>query len=279
MANNIHQLRGRLKSIRSTQKITKAMRLVAISKLQQIKGRFVKNKPYSETLAQVIRHVLAHGDGSVHPMMDTSLVDDKPLMIVFTSDLGLAGGYNQSIFRELLEQGNKKDLIWIGTKGFKRFNDLEYKISNELILSDKVDYQQILELGNNIITRFRDKEITSIHILYTEYVNATTYYVKQERILPVQLPENYESGYKEIIFEPSASVLLDQLIPRYVISELYRTFMSAKTSEYSSRRVAMENATDNAQELIDDLQLEYNKVRQAAITQEITEIVSGTVGG
>lgn len=279
MANNIHQLRGRLKSIRSTQKITKAMRLVAISKLQQIKASFIKNKPYSETLADIIREVLSHGDGTVHPMMDTTLEDDKPLMIVFTSDLGLAGGYNQFIFKELLDQGNTKDLIWIGTKGYKRFSELDYRITNEQILSDKLKYEQILEMGNDIIQRFKNHEITSIHILYTEYVNATTYRVQHERVLPVELPPGEQPAFKEILFEPNASELLDLLIPRYVISELYRTFMSAKTSEYSSRRMAMENATDNAQELIDDLELEYNKVRQAAITQEITEIVSGTVGG
>lgn len=279
MANNIHQLRGRLKSIRSTQKITKAMRLVAISKLQQIKGRYTKNKPYSETLAKVIRHVLAHSDGNIHPMMDTSIEDTTPLKIVFTSDLGLAGGYNQSIFKEVIEDGKETHLLWIGTKGYSRFKNDDYNIVNKQIHSDKVVYENILEMGEDIIRRYKEKQITSIHILYTQYVNATTYTVKEEKILPVTFSKDKSEPYKEIIFEPNAEELLDYLIPRYVISELYRTFMSAKTSEYSSRRVAMENATDNAQELIDDLQLEYNKVRQAAITQEITEIVSGTVGG
>lgn len=279
MANNIHQLRSRLKSIRSTQKITKAMRLVAISKLQKIKGRYLKNKPYSETLAEVISHVLAHSDDEVHPMMNTSIEDTKPLKVVFTSDLGLAGGYNQSIFKQLIEEGKDSHILWIGTKGYRRFKNDGYQIINEEVHSDQIHYKDILELGQDILRRYRNKEITSIHIIYTQYVNATTYDVTHQRVLPVELEVKKDLEYKEIIFEPSAAQLLNELIPRYVISELYRTFMSAKTSEYSSRRVAMENATDNAQELIDDLQLEYNKVRQAAITQEITEIVSGTIGG
>lgn len=278
MANNIHQLRSRLKSIRSTQKITKAMRLVAISKLQKIKARYIKNKPYSNTLADVIRKVLAHSSGDVHPMMNLNVEDNKPLHVVFTSDLGLAGGYNQAIFKELVNTDKQVQLLWIGKKGYNRFKNEDYNVVNEQVLSDQVNYQDILELGEKILQRFKNKEITSIHILYTEYVNATTYHVKRERILPVKI-DSGPTSYEEIIFEPSAAELLDDLIPRYVLSELYRTFMSAKTSEYSSRRVAMENATDNAQELIDDLQLEYNKVRQAAITQEITEIVSGTIGG
>lgn len=279
MANNIHQLRSRLKSIRSTQKITKAMRLVAISKLQKIKARYLKNKPYSETLADVIRKVLSHTDGNTHPMMDMKIVDDKPLMVVFTSDLGLAGGYNQAIFKQLTQENKETHLVWIGSKGYSKFKNDEYNIVNTQIQSDHLHYKEILELGQDILERYRRKEITSIRILYTQYVNATTYDVAVQQVLPVEFEVDKEESYQEIIFEPSASELLDQLIPRYVISELYRTFMSAKTSEYSSRRVAMENATDNAQELIDDLQLEYNKVRQAAITQEITEIVSGTVGG
>lgn len=279
MANNIHQLRSRLKSIRSTQKITKAMRLVAISKLQKIKARYLKNKPYSETLADVIRKVLSHTDGNTHPMMDMKIVDDKPLMVVFTSDLGLAGGYNQAIFKQLTQENKETHLVWIGSKGYSKFKNDEFNIVNTQIQSDHLHYKEILELGQDILERYRRKEITSIRILYTQYVNATTYDVAVQQVLPVEFEVDKEESYQEIIFEPSASELLDQLIPRYVISELYRTFMSAKTSEYSSRRVAMENATDNAQELIDDLQLEYNKVRQAAITQEITEIVSGTVGG
>ncbi len=280
MANNIHQLRSRLRSIRSTQKITKAMRLVAISKLQRIKASYVKNRPYSETLADVIRRVLSQAGSDVHPMMDTSIEDTNPLKVVFTSDLGLAGGYNQAVFKEIIEDNKESKLLWIGTKGYNRFKNDEYQIVNDQVHSDQVKYEDILELGKDILARYENGEITSIHILYTQYVNATTYHVKEERILPVIIEDSDQpQHYEEIIFEPSARELLDYLIPRYVISELYRTFMSAKTSEYSSRRVAMENATDNAQELIDDLQLEYNKVRQAAITQEITEIVSGTIGG
>lgn len=279
MANNIHQLRNRLRSIRSTQKITKAMRLVAISKLQKIKGSYLRNRPYSETLADLISRVLQATDGTVHPMMDTSINDDKPLLVVFTSDLGLAGGYNQAIFKEMAHQQKQLQVIWIGTKGYNRFKNSGLQILNEPIESDRVDYPQLLKLGEDILEKYRRHEITSISILYTEYVNATTYDVRTTRLLPVEFELKEKLPYKEIIFEPSAYELLNQLIPRYVISELYRTYMSAKTSEFSSRRVAMENATDNAQELIDDLQLEYNKVRQAAITQEITEIVSGTIGG
>lgn len=278
MANNIHALRSRLRSIRSTQKITKAMRLVAISKLQQIKGRYLSNQPYSETLADVIRQVLAQADDDSHPLMNKKGADDKPLAIVFTSDLGLAGGYNQNIFKEIENKYSHYELLWLGTKGFTRFKEREYKLQNAVIESDSMDYMTLSKYGKELLNRYRKGEITSITILYTQYVNATTYEVESQQLLPVTI-EDKPVSYKEILFEPNAQSLLDQLIPRYMFSELYRTYMSAKTSEYSSRRVAMENATDNAQELIDKLQLEYNKVRQAAITQEITEIVSGSIGG
>ncbi len=280
MANNTHELKSRLKSIQSTQKITKAMQLVAVSKLQKIKSAYLKNRNYSQGLRDIMIEVLSYNASIEHPMLQQPKIDDKPYYIVFSSDLGLAGGYSTNLFKYIHENNMKQaQLHWIGKKGYTRFKAEGYKISNEsVILGDKIIYEDIHKLGVKVIEKFKHHEITSINVLYTNYVNATTYEVVAQKVLPVTLDER-KMEFKEIIYNPSAQEILDNLVPRYVISEIYQYYMSSKTSEYSSRRVSMESATDNAQELIDDLRLEYNKVRQQAITQEITEIISGTIGG
>lgn len=280
MANNTHEIKSRLKSIQSTQKITKAMQLVAVSKLQKIKAAYLKNRNYSQGLRDIMVEVLSHNTSIEHSMLKQPKVDDKPYYIVFSSDLGLAGGYTTNLFKYIHENNIKHaSFHWIGKKGYIRFKNEGFKITNDtIILGDKINFEDIRKLGVKAIEKFKRQEITSINILYTNYINATTYEVSSQKVLPVTIDER-KLEFKEIIYNPSAQEILDNLVPRYVISEIYQYYMASKTSEYSSRRVSMESATDNAQELIDDLRLQYNKLRQQAITQEITEIISGTIGG
>lgn len=277
MANNLHHLKARLKSIRSTQKITKAMRLVAISKLQSVKQALMKNKAYSDAYLDLLTQVLTVCHQIDHPILALK-TNDKPLSIVFTSDMGLAGGYNQDLYKavELNHQADSS-YIWLGQKGYEKYKTKGYRIINEKTASDQLTYQSLSALGAQVWNRLLTGEITSIVVVYASYLNATSFEVKSQQLLPIK-PIHVASKV-DIIFDPSPVAILDELILKVLNSALYQVYLQAKTSEYSARRVAMENATDNAQEIIDFCQLEYNKIRQASITQEITEIISATMGG
>lgn len=274
MAQGKLAIKARIRSVDSTKKITKAMQLVASSKLKKQKAFMEENKEYAFYLKETVADILSSLEHSNHPYLQEH--EGKAVMIVFTSDMGLCGGYNANVERMLEKEiGNDGDIIMIGSRGNTWISSRDFHvIRKENNLEDEC-YSELASIADEVLERYRNQEISSIRILYTKFVNSVTFHPTLDVLLPIpkQTQEKKQSAQTE--FEPAGDKILDTLVPMYVRSLLYSYFLETKTSEQASRRMAMESATDNAEEIKETLELQYNQARQAAITQEITEIVGG----
>lgn len=276
MATGKQAIKRRIRSVEATKKITQAMELIATSKLKRQKEKMEQNREYAQVMKNMVTKILS-----------TSYVDDvvwmkkqddtRPLTIVFTSDLGLCGGYNSNMLRFFKQKVDPRHpVLLIGLKGYSWLKNRNFNLMSQLMKSDDLSFQEISTVVNKALDLYERDEITSINVLFTHFVNSVMFEPKMVTLLPVEedLSETDES-HVETIFEPSGSSILNYLIPMYVRSVTYSCWLETKTSEQASRRMAMESATDNAEEIIDKLVLQYNQSRQAAITQEISEIVAG----
>lgn len=280
MAQNKQALKRRIRSVRSTKKITAAMEMIATAKLAKQKNKMETNRVFANTLYHTFHRVL--GRVSMNEVAYFQANDAPTLFVVFVSDLGLCGAYNSNVLAQIKASVSYEDeLIIIGSKeaGWLRRNN--YKVIKQT-LGENLGYGHFTQLVDELIERYNKKEIGTLKIIYTEFLNSMTFQAKELQLLPISddlQPTTVESGEvglsQDIIFEPDPITLIEQLVPMLLNSMLYSVWMQSKTSEQASRRLAMDNATDNAQELIDDLVMKYNQSRQAAITQEITEIVAG----
>lgn len=275
--SNTLAIKNRLKSIRSTKKITHAMKLVAISELQKIRGAFLKNREYDKTLEEIVHRIIAVTKHQDHPLFKVKK-DSRPLTIVVTSDLGLAGAYNQNIYKLVKQTEDAEHFYyWIGHKGYESFKKQGFNILNNEINSKGLSYRDLEKIMQDIVQMYYRDEVTSISLVYTEYVNAITFVPKKIKFLPFETEGIQEEiKAKEIIFQPNLNEVIAHLLPQYINGTFYNRFLESKVSEYASRRMAMENATDNADELIDVLQLQFNKARQAAITADLADMAVHT---
>lgn len=273
MASNSLEIKNRLRSIQSTQKITHAMKLVAISELQKLRSSFLKNREYDNALGDIVKKVIASQPGYDHPLFQVH-EDTKPLTIVLSSDLGLAGAYIQNIFKLVKDHHQPHNrYLWIGHKGYESHQKRGYHLLNTIISSKDLTYHDLENLLTNLIHDYGKGNITSISLIYTEYVNAMTFESKRDRLLPFDPKTFGDSTAKEIIFEPNLETILAHLLPQFLNGIFFNRFLESKVSEYASRRLAMENATDNAEELIEELQLAFNKSRQADITADLLQMI------
>lgn len=268
-------IKARIRSVDSTKKITKAMQLVATSKLKKQKAYMEENREYAKYLRDSVQDILGSLDHTTHPYL-TKHDNGKKLLIVFTSDMGLCGGYNANIYR-LLEQEKDCEIFMIGSRGTGWIANKGFDlVGSEINLEDEC-YSELCTIADEALDRYRKGEISEIRILYTSFVNSVTFSPEFVTLLPVEKDNinDHRKNTQETIFEPAGDQILNTLVPMYVRSLLYSYYLQTKTSEQASRRMAMENATDNAEELKETLELQFNQARQAAITQEITEIVGG----
>lgn len=272
MAQSKQAIKSRIRSINATKKITSAMELIANVKLQKSRNQMSKNKEYALILQDVLGQIVSTNKDleNIYTMPHTS---SRRLVIVFTSDLGLCGGYNLNMMK-LLETINADELIVIGTHQYQWLVNREYKVINEMISSDQIDFIKLKKLVHIALEKYINDEIGYIDVLYTKFINTVSFEASVAPVMPLK-HEVTDRKYKETLFEPSADEILNTLIPMMVENLVYNLYMEAKTSENAARRLAMENATDNATELNDKLVLQYNQARQSAITQEITEIIGG----
>lgn len=275
MAAGKLEIKARIRSVESTKKITKAMQLVATSKLKKQKQYMEENREYAFYLKETVQEILSSIEHSKHPYLQESDAK-KPFTIVFTSDMGLCGGYNANVFRMLQKEiGNDGDFYVIGSRGVNWITNKDFHVAGvETDLEDEC-YSELASIADHALELYRKQEISQIRILYTHFVNSVTFEPKLVTLLPVEKEVREKANYVQTIFEPEGDQILDTLVPMYVRSLLYSYFLETKTSEQASRRMAMESATDNAEELKETLELQFNQARQAAITQEITEIVGG----
>lgn len=267
-------IKQRIKSVGTTKKITRAMELMASVKLQKQTNLLKKNKEYFETLYNTMPKILSN-DASIENDYLTIKDNPKKLFIVFCSDVGLCGGYNINLIKYFNEIVSKEDeVIVIGTSKYKWFKE-NYNVINDVISSDDTNYNELKNIVDHEVERYKNNEIGSIEVIYTKFVNNVTFNPTSIKVLPCEKEEFKKENYKELLFEPNVNDILDNLIPMYAENSLYSFYLEAKTSEQGARRFAMQNATDNADELTEELLLKYNQARQAAITQEINEIVGG----
>lgn len=278
------EIRTKIASIKSTQKITKAMQMVAASKMRRAQDRMSASRPYAEKMLQVISHLANATPEYRHSYMALERERKRVGYIVVSSDRGLCGGLNSNLFRRLVvevkaqrDAGVEAVFCTIGSKAlafFKRFGG-EVK-AQATHLGDKPHIEDLIGTVKTMLDAFESKEIDAIYIVSNEFVNTMTQRPVIRQLVPIVGGERDTMPYHwDYIYEPDAHTVLDALLTRYIESLVYQAVVENGASEQAARMVAMKSASDNAGNIIDELQLVYNKARQAAITQEISEIVSG----
>ena len=275
MAGNKAAIKARIRSINTTKKITGAMELISTVKLQRNRNLMEQTVTYADAIEDMVIRLLS-SDTKIDSQYLKEREGSKKLYIIFCSDMGLCGGYNINLNKLIFDEVSKDDyIILLGTKLYPMLQKSGYDLINkEVINSDKVDYRILKKFTDEAIEMFKESKINSINVIYTNFVNNVSFKSEIKRVLPCEIRRE-EKEYKEILFEPDPVSILNDLIPIMAENEVYKLFMESKTSEHGRRRYAMENATNNANDLNDKLLLAYNQARQAAITSEITEIVAG----
>ena len=274
---SLQDIRRRIKSVKSIQQLTNAMNMVATSRLRSAKEAAVANKPYADKMAQVVSDVAANAGDFSHPLLEVRQ-EGKRLLLVIAADKGLAGAYSSNAFKEAVSQVEDKadtEIVAVGRKTREYFVNRSYTVASDYIgFSERPKYDNAKAIANDIIARFQSGEVKEVYMVYTRFVSAISCVPETVKLLPFgQLSQ--DGPHAEYIYEPNAADVLGYLLPQYLVTTIYAALLQAAASELSSRMNAMSNATDNAQELIAKLDLHYNKVRQAGITREITEIVGG----
>jgi F-type H+-transporting ATPase subunit gamma len=286
---SLRDIRRRIGSIRSTQQITKAMKMVAAARLRRAQESILATRPYATKMFEVLSSLAARTSPEAHPLLARR--EPKRIeVVVFTSDRGLCGAFNMNLIqrteRFVAEEKANTDeiaLSFIGRKGRDYFRKRKVSIRREFInFFGKVDYPLASRIGQELTQAYSEKQVDGIYLLYSEFRSAIQQPVVLKKVLPVTPRSPVEgegtsprSTAVEYLYEPSEGVILDKLLPMYVEVQVYQGLLESVASEYGARMTAMENATNNAAEMIENLTLVYNKARQAAITKELIEIVSG----
>ncbi len=277
---NLKEIRNRITSIGSTMKITSAMKMVSAAKLKKAQDAITAMRPYSNKLSELLQNLSATLDADAGGKFSEQREVSKVLLVVVTSNRGLCGGFNSSVIKETRRvaasyAGKSVDLITIGKKG----NDLLSKefnvIANESDLYDALTFDAVATITEGLMEHFTSGSYDKIEVVYNSFKNAATQLLKVEQFLPILPVENDVNQSSDYLFEPSKEEIISDLIPKSLKTQLYKAIRDSFASEHGARMTAMHKATDNAKELRNDLLLTYNKARQAAITNEILEIVGG----
>ena len=276
---NLKDIRDRIKSVKSIQKVTKAMKMVAAAKMRRAQERMEESRPYSNSLAEVIQHLLPDIDRDALPLLDVRDVKRKAYVVV-SADRGLAGAFNTNLLKvaqkEIDSFGKEKvDLFCIGKKARDHFKRREYNIiKSHVDFWADMEFNSAIAIGRSIIEHFTSGKVDEIHVVYNYFINVGQQQVKSEVLLPLVYEEKNGVTHDRL-YEPSKEELVSSLIPRHLNVQMWKYLLESYASEQAARMLSMENATTNAQDMIKDLTLEFNKARQAAITTEMLEIVSG----
>lgn len=279
----VREFKRRIRSVKSTQQITKAMKMVSAAKLRRAQEAAEASRPYTETLQGTLARLVGVSSEIEHPLLVKRPEVTKVGYIVVTADRGLCGGYNTNIIRAATdavaadERKPEKGMIAVGKRGrdfFRKRGGLEAEFVN---LGDKVSFADAREISQYVMNAYENEEFDEIYLVYARFVNALRQVPTVVKILPIEPPEEAPASdiKVEYIYEPSAEEILLNLLPRYVGSQIYHAMLEGKASEHGARMTAMGNASENAGEIIDNMTLKMNKVRQAAITDEILDIVGG----
>ena len=277
----MRDIKRRKDSIQSTGQITKAMKLVSTVKLQKAKGRAENTKPYFDLMYETVQSILAKSGHINHKYLKES-ESDKKAVIVVTANRGLAGGYNSNITRMIIDEGFTKEntvVYAVGKKGRELLERKGYEIKADY--SDVINepmYTDAKEICNEVLELFTNGEIGEIYLSYTSFKNTVVHEPKLIKLLPVEPEQQKEGGTESTAlmnYEPDEDEALNMIIPKYICSLIYGALVESVASENGARMQAMDNATSNAEDMISDLSLKYNRARQGSITQELTEIIAG----
>ena len=281
---NLKDIKRRIRSVKNTQQITKAMKLVAASKLRKAQQAIMAARPYAIKMMEVLNHLSARCNNDLHPLLDDR-EGDRWLILVVTADRGLCGGFNGSIIRKTAQVINENaskqiQLVTAGKKG----NDIFKNRATEILHDHSgwtrdFDYLTVGEISDTLASLFIEKAVDRVYMVYNEFKSVMQQEVILEQLLPI-VPEKLDtskekSSVVDYIYEPEEEVIFETLLKRYMTVEVYRAFLESSASEHGARMTAMDSASRNAGDMIDGLTLTYNKARQAYITKELIEIVNG----
>ncbi len=277
---SMRDIKRRRSSIQSTQQITKAMKLVSTVKLQKAKNRAEETNPYFNYMYQTVASMLKRSGTIMHPYLKAG-ASPKKAVVVITSNRGLAGGYNSNVVKLVTDSGLKKEelkVYAIGSKGKEALERRGYEIADDFsTVIDAPAYEDAAAICGRVLKAFQDEEIGEIYLAYTHFKNTVSHVPTLMKLLPVEIDESGEAEDSNILmnYEPGDEEALDMIIPKYITSLFYGALVEAVASENGARMQAMDSATSNAEEMISDLSLKYNRARQGSITQELTEIIAG----
>lgn len=280
---SMRDIKRRKDSIQSTQQITKAMKLVSTVKLQRARSRAENARPYFDKMYETIQSILAKSERLDHPFL-TGSGSERKAVIVVTSNRGLAGGYNNNVTRLIVNSGWRKedvDIYGVGRKGVETLARRDYHIvSDDSEVMNAPSFADAAAIGEKVLDAFAAGEIGEIYLAYTKFKNTVVHVPTLIKLLPVDVEEKTETEKQVksetlMNYEPGPEEALDLLIPKYINSTIFGAFIESAASENGARMQAMDAATSNADEMISTLSLVYNRARQGAITQELTEIISG----
>jgi F-type H+-transporting ATPase subunit gamma len=273
-------IRRRIGAVRNIKQITRAMQFVAASKLRRAQEATLAARPYSEKIDEVLADLAAVLDGDDHPLL-VQREAGKRLLVLITTDRGLAGPLNTNTVRfasrEITEHSGDLAMVTVGRKGRDAMRRARVPMEAHFAgFGDRPTFADVLPLARLLTEDYLSGDYSKIEVIYSRFISTLAQKPVMDQLLPIQPTEDTEGiPGNQFIFEPNAAAVLEQLVPRYVATRLFQAVLEAKASEESSRMVAMKNATENAEELIDDLTLSYNKVRQSNITREMIEIATG----
>lgn len=277
---NLKEIRGRITSISSTMQITSAMKMVSAAKLKKAQDAITMLRPYSEKLQELIQKVSTGSEGSLSEYAQEREVK-KILYIAISSNRGLAGAFNSSVIKELNANYKQREdveieILTIGKKVFDAVRRVRTVYDNQSSIYDSVSFEAISKLTSAVMKDFSEGIFDEVYLVYNKFINAATQQVITEQLLPITMPEQAEEDAEsDYIFEPDKQTILETLIPKSIKTQVYKALLDSIASEHGARMTAMHKATDNANALKNELVIFYNKARQAAITNEILEIVSG----
>jgi F-type H+-transporting ATPase subunit gamma len=287
MSGALKEVRNRIKSVQSTQQITKAMKMVSAAKLRRAQDAITQMRPYAHKLQEMLSNIISNSDGDVKVALAAERPIEKVIIIVVTSDRGLCGGYNSNLIKLTKQvikdkyssqqaKGNVQ-ILPVGKKGYEHFSKNGFKVIDKYWdIFTGLSFDKVQAAAKHTMDAFANKEADAVELIFSEFKNAATQRFIAEQFLPVQKVAKAE-GQKnaDFIFEPGKEVLITELMPKILNTQLYKAVLDANASEHGARMTAMDKASDNANELLKSLKISYNRARQAAITTELTEIVSG----
>ena len=279
---NLKEIRGRISSISSTMQITSAMKMVSAAKLKKAQDAIVMLRPYSEKLQEIIENVSAASDADSISVFAIEREVKKVLFIAVTSNRGLAGAFNSSVIKEMNLQFSansnvETEVLTIGKKAFDAMRKNKTVYENHSSLFDNLSFDHVSNMTEKVMSDFKAGKFDKVYVVYNKFINAATQEVVTEQVLPIAVSAEKASLDVNVdyIFEPGREEILKTLIPKSIKTQIFKAVLDSVASEHGARMTAMHKATDNAEALRNDLKIFYNKARQAAITNEILEIVSG----